>query len=317
MFPLYAALLISVAVGTSQIAVPVHRYHTGQPYINATIRELTGDRVIPMNLSPLKISGTWVSWDDDHFGSPSAYIGGVRFEYNVTLDLGRVRIIERELLLSDTDSYHMMNYRDLSSIAIGRGSNAVEKYGSVDFVQSSDGTASIILNSTVEWYRTTACHEDSVISIPYNTSIQYSESVRFEVGVGSSALTTVDFEFFEGPFLLSLPEDLISSVFRITQMSSEDCWPISDSCIFERCSAIRPLLPTFRLVADELEITLTPQDYTRELGENDRCDLLVRSLSPASDWSLNPFMFPDMNVRITNSTFYICDSNITPGTRLE
>ena len=303
------AILVSCAFGSSQIAIPIHRWHGGQPYVNTTIPAIAGDRIIEMGLT------AYSSLASNRV--PFFFTDRNRWAENITVHVGRAKSFYSQYVFGTVSDQPVDDYRGyFGRLGIGRGSPLVREYGSVDFIKSLGGPASMIVNSTMDWFTNIACIGNSVISAPYNVT-PYSNMLRVQVGLGFSALTSMDFVFTADAFLMSIPIEHFATLTWIIRAANATLSAEAGKLVFEGCSRIRPRLPNLRIVVDDHEILLTPQDYTEAMTEGDQCGLLVRPSASRNEHAINPFLLPDMNVRFTNSTFYICESNVTSSTRLE
>ena len=303
------AILLCGAMGSSQIAIPINYWHLGQPYISTTIPRITGDRIIEMGLTAYSSSATFIVSDD--------FIDESGWAENITVHVGRARSFYPQYLFVSAPEDRLDDNRgDFARLGIGRGSPLVRDYGSVDFIQSSVGPGSMVVNSTLDWFKTCACIENSVISAPYILT-PYADVVRILVGVGSSKSTSVDYVLTPSPLLMSLPAELFHLLTTIIRGERSTLSIKRGRITFGRCSLIRHRLPNLRIVVNDHEISLTPGDYTRDSEESDQCDLLVRPLASKREHAINPFLLPYKNVRFTNTTLFICDSNVTEATRLE
>ena len=199
-------------------------------------------------------------------------------------------------------------------IVIAPGTPFVRFFNSVDYVWNTVNYENkLILSSSFEWFNSTACYPDSVMS----------------VGVGSSG----DFEVetyvnYDGRNITEISNYILSSNVKLTEVPPRVYLMTAANLLragvpvemyrsripesFENCTAVRQMLHPISFGFPTGKITLYPDDYTENIV-GDRCRLLIST--PTSAWSsgpllMNPLAFKGLNVRFTRNEMVFCESTI-------
>ena len=202
------------------------------------------------------------------------------------------------------------------SIVMGPGSEFVSYYNSVDFIwNTANNENKLILNSSFEWFNTTACYPDSILSVPitgdeFTVGNHVTYMGRNITEIGTYTLCSV------------FPEmtDVSLEVFNQIEVALDHAGAPPPSGLlhevvpftFGNCTAVRELLPPISLEFETGVIDVYPDEYT-EMISGDRCYLLIspppRELSPGRR-RLNPLNFKGINVRFTRNEMIFCESAI-------
>lgn len=269
----------------------------GNPYVNGSIPSIPGFQNISIGITP---------YDDArlHMASP---------EREVCDDLpDKITIQLSENFSFDTENYVFCEYSDdnttspVTSIGIGPQSPLVRQYGSVDFIKSMNSSF-LVVNSTLEWFENTACNSETVLNIPF-----FGDHGRVNMTVGfagNSDNSSLVYELVSKPFLMMIPARMLARLLVIIEDAGgrRRIYP-GDSVTFSDCDRISPLLPELDVTFASGMIRLSPEDYIKPVG-NDTCQLLLTfSRRNIQTDFINPFLLPNINVRFTNSSLYLCDS---------
>jgi hypothetical protein len=211
-------------------------------------------------------------------------------------------------------------------IGFGPGYDLVRYFNSVDFVRNTNNqlTASLVLNSSFEWFNSTACYSDSVISVPMRVvSVPGSEpEYRIEaqniVNYGAYTLFTPNqtYVLSREPRLMEIDPMIFENGLEMLRQAGvvgdfeSDYWRLHG--IFGNCTLVRQQLAPIIIRFPTGDFELHPDEYT-EMVEPDRCRLAVssRRQGPFLDTrplKLNPLAFKNLNVRFEQDQMYICDS---------
>ena len=202
------------------------------------------------------------------------------------------------------------------AVFIGPRTGLVSYYDSVDFIwNTANNENKLILNSSFEWFNTTACYPDSILSVPitgdeFTVGNHVTYMGRNITEIGTYTLCSV------------FPEmtDVSLEVFNQIEVALDHAGAPPPSGLlhevvpftFGNCTAVRELLPPISLEFETGVIDVYPDEYT-EMISGDRCYLLIspppRELSPGRR-RLNPLNFKGINVRFTRNEMIFCESAI-------
>jgi hypothetical protein len=195
----------------------------------------------------------------------------------------------------------------------GMQSSLVRDFNSVDFVWNTENDTKglLVLNSSREWFNSSACYPESVMELPTSGPAR----VNYLDGLPDTAAIEANYVFSDAAELADIPEQLFRPIARIMRQHAG----ISERTVssrllfsFQNCAQIRTLLPTIELAFATGTIILYPDEYTRMNGNDDRCDMMITrssfTHSSNAPHRINPLALRKMNVRFTNNCVYICDS---------
>ena len=296
-------VLYTMTAVADRVVIPLGMDSSGLSFVNATIPSIHRDAVIPMTITPYSSAGSLYVIEGRGWNS--------LWMENVSVHIQNVTSIHNRFLVSYVEDVDIAQLGSFADLGIGRNSPLVREYGSVDYIKDIVGNANLVINSTMDWFLTEACANDSLVTIPVFSNPAGTELVNIRVGLGSFAVEELEFILSPSPYLLSLPAIALDDVFEI--LEAENDMTDNPDLSFRNCAETLNRLPNLNLILADQMIVLTPSDYTRDAG-NDTCDLLVRAAPSSGRHVINPFLFPDMNVKFTNSDVFICDSIVTNET---
>ena len=208
----------------------------------------------------------------------------------------------------------------------GPGLNLVRYFNSVDFVWNTNNqlTASLVLNSSFEWFNSTACYSDSVISVPMRVvSVPRSEpEYRIEAqnivnygGITHTANQTYVLSR-AGPELMEIDPMIFEYVLDMLRQAGVEgdfeshYWRLYGT--IRNCTLVRQQLAPIIIRFSTGDFELHPDEYT-EMVEPDHCRLAVSTIlqgpfSSTEPLKINPLAFKNLNVRFEQDQMYICDS---------
>ena len=210
-------------------------------------------------------------------------------------------------------------------IGFGPGSDLVRYFNSVDFVRNTNNqlTASLVLNSSFEWFNSTACYSDSVISVPMRlVSVPRNEpEYRIEAqniaNYGGITLTANQtYVLSREPRLMEIDPMIFENGLEMLRQAGvvgdfeSHYWRLFGT--FGNCTLVRQHLPPIIIRFATGDFELHPDEYT-EMVEPDLCRLAVSTIlqgpfSSTEPLKLNPLAFKNLNVRFEQDQMYICDS---------
>ncbi len=312
----------TVTIGNAATIIPVGtliNWQSGRvtKYVNVTMRDTN-------EIVPAHISLTSFNMDFNPSGLPPMHLYGIDEDSvpkpGISLErvadggVGRITS-EPEYLGDDPTGVEGL-------IHIGPRTPLVRYYNSVDFIwNTANYKNKLILNSSFEWFNTTACTPGSVVSVPI-TEDGLIEVQTF-LKLGDSIFSDDDhYQLSSDTFLVDVALHIYLKVTEALAMAGVPChkdrFGFCDPDSFENCRAVRELLPPILMAFSETDFeVLYPADYTLMIGE-DRCRLYMRSgpvFRGSEPFHMNPLAFKGRNVRFTPHEMFVCrsaiDSDIT------
>jgi hypothetical protein len=204
----------------------------------------------------------------------------------------------------------------LSNIGIGPGSDLLS-VGEIDFVRQSNDGGFVRVGGTEQGFISNDCLPDSVMRMETFTDPFYNFRVttRISVSIGDNVIAT-DFLSYVGSegALLRVPRSWVADIYAALPPSAE--FGVRPS--FNDCAQTMERLPIITLTFTVGGLRLLPEDYTRRIGQDDRCELLIlREPIPLRSYgwappmiSFNPLLIPGINARATDNEIILCDSAI-------
>ena len=313
----------TVTIGNAATIIPVGTLINWQSnhvtkYVNVTMRETN-------EIVPAHISLTSFNMDFNPSGLPPMFLYGIVEDFvpkpGISLervaDGGVGRITSEPVYLGDDPTGVQ------GSIDIGPRTPLVRYYNSVDFIwNTANNENKLILNSSFEWFNTTACNPGSVVSVPI-TEDGLIEVQTF-LKLGESIFSDDDrYQLSSETFLVDVAVHIYYKVAEALSMAGvsvrKDRYGFHVPDSFENCRAVRERLPPILMAFSETDFEeLYPEDYTLMIGE-DRCRLYMRSgpvlFRGSEPFHMNPLAFKGRNVRFTPHEMFVCrsaiDSDIT------
>ena len=188
-------------------------------------------------------------------------------------------------------------------IGLGPSSHLVLMYNSVDFVRGRANDGRIILGASEARFIADHCLDNSSIRIQarLDQSMVSADAIimsqrRAVVFDASDYLMTVSLEDFFGSFQSLVPHIDRSRLNGFMRINN--------------CRAHFQSFPDITISFGSADLVLSREDYTSTL-DGDVCELLVNidpSLTGTNTVLMNPFLLPNMNLRITNQEILICES---------
>ena len=206
-----------------------------------------------------------------------------------------------------------MDPNSVNLLGVGPGSDLQRQYGSVDIVRNGQGSGFMTLGMPERIFVGQLCQADSVIRIPTRTDDNsplpnVRTQLRFHVR-GTNVTHDVEAVIGYSPSLMTVPYSVGEPLVRALQLHDEEPYAFIR---FGDCAAARARLPMISLHFSSGELRLTPEDYTKNLGE-DICEMLIARASAdqrISTIRINPLFLTDMNFRSTDDGILVCDSTI-------
>ena len=138
---LLLVVLLGIRNVVARIIIPVGFDHTGTAYVNATIPDVAGERIVQVTLTPQYHAGADLSIEDA--GSTTLSLT------NVSVHLpNEVTSMYRRFFFAIARGQSPYGYSGIH-LGIGCGSPLVNDYGSVDYIKESSGV--FIWYSIQQW----------------------------------------------------------------------------------------------------------------------------------------------------------------------
>jgi hypothetical protein len=203
------------------------------------------------------------------------------------------------------------------AIGIGPGSFFFGFWRQIDFVRQSNAEGFLRLGGSEENFISHDCLPDSImrmrtISTESNSTGGVAPRVetRISVSIGDniSAIDSVSFVDSER-FLLTMPYMWIenSGLSPYLELLGHHRPSLPD------CANNIHRLPIITLTFSDGGLRLLPEDYTRPIDQDGRCELLIHTIPvDESDQTVrfNPLMIPGVNARSTDNQIILCDSAV-------
>ena len=200
------------------------------------------------------------------------------------------------------------------AVFIGPRTGLVSYYNSVDFIwNTANNENKLILNSSLDWFNTTACYPDSTLSVPIT-----GDELRIRNHVTYMGIDITEVGNFELDHIFPVMTDVSLAVFNQIAIGLHEAGVPFDLFreivprFFGNCTAVRELLPPITLGFETGYIVFHPDEYTEMVGQ-DHCRLLIHA--PIRTFSsgphrMNPLTFKGLNVRFTRNEMIFCESAI-------
>jgi len=277
-------------------------------------------------------SSTSISVTIDPFGRPriDAEFGpsGMRpyevyFGRNVQTVIDERSIVTEPLLDADTglviptiNSEPIVGIRNdyfeiggaMSLIGVGPGSDLLTAGGeSIDFVRQSTISGILRLGGTEQDFIANDCLPNSVMRMETFTDNSRRVETRISIAIGENIVATNSSSFVESAgFILTMPQLWLADIYTLLPPSVGE---FGSRRVFSNCSHTIQQLPNITLTFSAGGLHLVPQDYTRSIGSNDTCELLIGVMTAFQTvLRINPLMIPGINARSTENEIILCDA---------
>ena len=298
-------LLVIVSTSSSTL-IPVTIDPSGKPMIDAVLEPLTRPHVV--HLGCYSVTDHTSAMDVDSFRRVSEGGQGLQIP----------TINNEPITVTGVIHSYSHDSSTPSTIGIGPGSNILRVGRSIDFVRQSTTGGFLRLGGTEQDFIANDCLPNSVMrmgtfmhSVTFITRRVATRMTRVSIGANNVANDFLGFMDSEG-LLLTMPQSWVADIYALLPPSGE---PHGHRRVFSDCAHTIQRLPTITLSFTAGGLRLFPEDYTRQTGQDDTCELLIDRI-PA--WSadqmvrFNPLLIPGINGRSTENEIILCDSAIEP-----
>ena len=212
-------------------------------------------------------------------------------------------------------------YGASSTIGIGPGSDLLGVGRSIDFVRQSTVGGFLRLGGSGDNFISNDCLPNSIMRMITNRrplpvggqmgGVTPRVETRISISIGDNIVATDSVSLLESErFLLTMPHGWAADIFALLPPSRER---YGYRTVFTDCAQTRQRLPVITLTFTAGGLRLLPEDYTRQIGQDDTCELLIGRMPVwAANQSVrfNPLLIPGINARSTESEIILCDSAI-------
>ena len=225
-----------------------------------------------------------------------------------------------------------------TTIGIGHRTAVMNALNSIDLVRDpvqQESRGMLVFNQSEAIFASENCFEGEVRHVPFalttwRVSGQILDAIwQVDMFDPSTGNTTIHGPFgYEDDSRLhlstgrvvgvGLPLDVYAAIHRhISAITRIDGGNLDGrfTIHFDNCTAVRATLPDIGLNIYNMtgspigQIMFTPLEYTRLVGEEDRCRLWASPANGGTDaFEIDPFQLEGMNVRLNRTHFSFCDA---------